>query len=69
MRVTVVGRYFMNVEQGLVDALLQLQGAVQGLHGAAPLVPVRLLPNTDRQALQTQQNSSFVAKQIMYNVE
>ena len=46
MRVTVIGRYFMNVEQGLVDALLQLQGAVQGLHGTAPLVPVGLLPNT-----------------------
>ena len=49
----------MNVEQGLVDALLQLQGAVECLDGTAPLVPVGLLPNTQRQALQTQQRAAI----------
>ena len=33
----------MEVQQGLVDILLQLQGALQGLQPAAPLITVGFL--------------------------
>lgn len=43
MRIIVLGGQFLQVQQGLVYTLLQLQGALQGLQATPPLVSLRFL--------------------------
>lgn len=45
MWVIVVGAQLVQVQEGLVHALFQLQGTFKGLRTAAPLVPLWLLQN------------------------
>ncbi|TNN57873.1 hypothetical protein EYF80_031955 [Liparis tanakae] len=43
MWVSILRSQFVEVQQGLVDILLQLQGALQGLQPASPLIAVWFL--------------------------
>lgn len=43
MRVVTLGRELVQVQEGLVDVLLQLESTLQSLHTTAPLISLRFL--------------------------
>lgn len=60
MRIYVVRRQLVQVQQGLVDILLQLQGALHGLQPTSPLVTLWFLQRRNIQLQQTEHSLSLV---------